>query len=82
MKTGEVLVHRGGIRAKMIAREESMRTSMGLRVFFGISTAAVLTSAFIACGGSDDNQDVISGDAGPETSLPDTSVPDTTPAGS
>lgn len=54
-----------------------MRTSTGLRVFFGISTAAVLTSAFIACGGSDDNQDVISADAGSETSLPDTSVPDT-----
>lgn len=67
-----------------------MRMSTGLRFFFGAFAVTSLTAAFIACGGSDE-QDVIATDAGregstvfdtgaPDTNKPDTSGADTGPA--
>jgi hypothetical protein len=53
-----------------------MRNSTRLRFFLATAATAALTAAFIACGGSD-NQDVITVDAGQEASRPDTSVEDT-----
>ncbi len=56
-----------------------MRISTGLRIFSVVAATASMTAVFIACSGSDD-QDVISQDAGQDTSPPDTSVPDTAAA--
>lgn len=58
-----------------------MRISTGFRIFSALAATASLTAAFIACSGSDD-QDVISQDAGADTSVADTYVPDSAPVDS